>query len=40
VNVGVDAIAIHYRNAGRRAPEVAVFGDDGKVARGWGLYGA
>ena len=40
VNVGVDAIAIHYRNRGRRATEVAVFDADGKVARGWGLYGA
>jgi hypothetical protein len=40
VNVGVGAIAIHYRNQGRRATEVAVFDADGKVARGWGLYGA
>ena len=40
VNVGVGAIAIHYRNRGRRATEVAVFDADGKVARGWGLYGA
>jgi hypothetical protein len=39
VNVGVDAIVIHYRNRGRRASEVAVFGADGRVARGWGLYG-
>ena len=40
VNVGVDAIVIHYRNQGRQASEVAVFDADGKVARGWGLYGA
>jgi ketosteroid isomerase-like protein len=40
VNAGVDAIAIHYRNRGRAATEVAVFDADGKVARGWGLYGA
>jgi hypothetical protein len=40
VNVGIDALVIHYRNQGRRATEVAVFDDDRKVARGWGLYGA
>ena len=40
VTVGVDAIAIQYRNRGRRATEIAVFDADGKVARGWGLYGA
>jgi ketosteroid isomerase-like protein len=40
VHVGVDAIAIHYRNAGRATTEVAVFDADGRVARGWGLYGA
>jgi hypothetical protein len=40
VNVGVDALAIHYRNRGRQATEVAVLDADGKVARGWGLYGA
>ena len=41
VHVGVDAIAINYRNeSGRGATEVAVFDGDGKVVRGWGLYGA
>ena len=40
VTVGVDAIAIHYRNRGRRTTEVAVFDANGKVARGWGLYDA
>ena len=40
VNLGVDAVGIHYRNQGRRASEVAVFDADGKVARGWGLYDA
>ena len=40
VTVGVATIAIHYRSQGRRATEVAVFDADGKVARGWGLYGA
>jgi hypothetical protein len=40
VTVGVNAIAIHYRNRGRRATEVAVFDADGHVVRGWGLYGA
>lgn len=40
VTVGVGTIAIHYRNRGRRATEVAVFDTDGKVARGYGLYGA
>jgi hypothetical protein len=34
------AIAIHYRNRGRRATEIALFDGDGKVARGRGLYGA
>ena len=40
MTVGVDAIAIHYRNRGRRTTEVAVFDADGKVAHGWGLYDA
>ncbi|HEY3671630.1 MAG TPA: nuclear transport factor 2 family protein [Acidimicrobiia bacterium] len=41
VHLGVDAIAIRYRNqADRSCIEVAVFGADGKVARGWGLYDA
>ena len=40
VTVGVAALAIHYRNRGRRTTEVAVFDANGKVARGWGLYDA
>ena len=40
VDVGVGALAIHYRNRGRAATEVAVFDAQGKVAHGWGLYGA
>ena len=39
VHVGVDCLAIHYRNqAGRSVTEFAVFNGDGKVAHGWGLY--
>jgi hypothetical protein len=41
VHLGIDAIAIRYRNqAGRSCTEVAVFDADGRVARGWGLYDA
>jgi ketosteroid isomerase-like protein len=41
VHVGVDAVAIRYRNqAGGGVTEVAVFDADGKVTRGWGLYDA
>jgi hypothetical protein len=41
VLVGVDCIAIHYRNqAGQAVTEMAIFDADGKVAQGWGLYGA
>jgi len=41
VHLGVDAIAIRYRNqANGMVTEVAVFDADGKVARGWGLYAA
>ncbi len=39
VHVGIDAIAIRYRNqAGRGCTELAVFDADGQVVRGWGLY--
>jgi ketosteroid isomerase-like protein len=41
VHLGVDCIAIRYRNeAGRGATEIAVFDTAGQVARGWGLYDA
>jgi ketosteroid isomerase-like protein len=41
VHLGIDAIAIRYRNqAGRSCMEIAVFDADGRVARGWGLYDA
>ena len=41
VHLGVDCIAIRYRNqAGRVCTEVAAFDADGQVARGWGLYDA
>jgi hypothetical protein len=41
VHVGVGCISIQYRNqAGRHVTEMAVFDDDGKVVRGWGLYDA
>ncbi|HLM17790.1 MAG TPA: nuclear transport factor 2 family protein [Acidimicrobiia bacterium] len=41
VHLGIDAIAIRYRNqAGRGCTEIAVFDTDGQVARGWGLYDA
>ena len=39
VHLGIDAIAIHYRDqTGRGTTEFAAFDADGKVARGWGLY--
>jgi ketosteroid isomerase-like protein len=41
VHLGVDCISIQYRNqAGRHVTEMAVFGADGKVVRGWSLYDA
>jgi hypothetical protein len=41
VHLGVDCISIRYRNqSGRHVTEMAVFGPDGKVTRGWGLYDA
>jgi ketosteroid isomerase-like protein len=41
MHLGVDCISIQYRNqAGRHVTEMAVFGADGKVVRGWGLYDA
>lgn len=41
VHLGVDCISIQYRNqSGRHVTEMAVFGPDGKVTRGWGLYDA
>ncbi len=41
VHLGVDAIAIRYRDqAGRSNMEIAVFDADGRVARGFGLYDA
>ena len=39
VTVGVKPIAIHYPTA-VVAPPRWVFDANGKVARGWGLYGA
>jgi ketosteroid isomerase-like protein len=41
VHLGVDCISIQYRNqSGGHVTEMAVFGPDGKVTRGWGLYDA
>jgi ketosteroid isomerase-like protein len=41
VHVGVDCISIQYRNqTGRHVTEMAQFDADGKVVRGFGLYGA
>jgi hypothetical protein len=41
VHLGVDAIAIRYRNqADRGCTEIAVFDADGQITRGWGLYDA
>lgn len=41
VHLGVDCISIQYRNqVGRHVTEMAVFGADGLVVRGWGLYDA
>jgi hypothetical protein len=40
VYVGVDTVGIAYRNErGRPALEMLSFGDDGRAARGWALYG-
>lgn len=40
VHVGVGCLAVRYRNqAGRLATELEVFGTDGRVVRGWALYG-
>ena len=41
MHLGVDCISIQYRNqVGRHVTEMAVFGADGLVVRGWGLYDA
>jgi ketosteroid isomerase-like protein len=40
VQLGAGCLLVHYRNqAGRSASELEVFGPDGRIVRGYALYG-